>query len=99
MTCTTPSLSVKSGNSTRRCTLECAETHNTDRTMSHTDCCEYCAGPLAHHQIRARVQFHGQTIYVDHVPAWVCTHCGEQYFDAPVYKRLEAIARQREQIK
>jgi YgiT-type zinc finger domain-containing protein len=42
--------------------------------------------------------FHGQTIYVDNVPAWVCTQCGEQYFDAPVYKRLEAIARQPERI-
>ncbi len=34
----------------------------------------------------------------DHVPAWVCSKCGEQYFDAPVYKRLEQIARQRERI-
>jgi YgiT-type zinc finger domain-containing protein len=67
--------------------------------MSYTDCCECCEGPIAHRQIRARFQFHGQTIYVDHVPAWVCTHCGEQYFDAPVYKRLEAIARQRDRIQ
>jgi hypothetical protein len=29
----------------------------------------------------------------------VCKHCGEQYFDAPVYKRLEAIAQQRERIQ
>ena len=35
---------------------------------------------------------------IDDVPAWVCTHCGEQSFDAPVYKRLEAIARQPERI-
>ena len=66
--------------------------------MSHADCCEYCAGPLAHRQTLARFQFHGQTLYVNHVPAWVCTMCGEQYFDTPVYKRLEAIARQRERI-
>jgi len=36
---------------------------------------------------------------VDRVPAWVCAKCGEQYFDAPVYKRLEEIARRRRQIK
>ncbi len=66
--------------------------------MSHADCCACCAGPIAPRQVRARFHFHGQTIYVDHVPAWVCIHCGEQYFDAPVYKRLEAIARQRERI-
>jgi YgiT-type zinc finger domain-containing protein len=49
--------------------------------------------------IRARFHFKGQTIYVDGVPAWVCGRCGQQYFDAPVYKRLEAIARHRRQIK
>lgn len=67
--------------------------------MTSPDRCEFCDGIMEHRQIRARFQFHGQTIYVDHVPTWVCTHCGEQYFDAPVYKRLEAIARQRERIK
>jgi YgiT-type zinc finger domain-containing protein len=66
--------------------------------MSHADPCECGAGPLVPHQTRARFQFHGQTIDIDHVPAWVCTHCGEQYFDAPVYKRLETIARHRERI-
>jgi len=66
--------------------------------MTASDTCEFCDGSVEHHHIRARFQFHGQTIYVDRVPAWVCTHCGEQYFDAPVYKRLEAIARQCERI-
>jgi hypothetical protein len=49
--------------------------------------------------VRARFQFRGQTIYVDGVPAWVCGRCGEQYFEAPVYKRLEAIAKHRRRIK
>ena len=66
--------------------------------MMSIDTCEFCEGTVEHQQIRARFHFRGQTIYVDHVPAWVCTKCGEQYFDAPVYKRLEQIARQRERI-
>jgi len=33
------------------------------------------------------------------VPVWMCDRCGEQYFDAPVYKRLEEIAQQRERIQ
>ena len=33
------------------------------------------------------------------MPAWVCDKCSEQYFDAPIYKRLEEIAQQREQIQ
>jgi YgiT-type zinc finger domain-containing protein len=50
-------------------------------------------------RVLARFRFKGQTIYVENVPAWVCNKCGEQYFDAPVYKRLEGIARQREYIQ
>ncbi|MGH8057656.1 MAG: YgiT-type zinc finger protein [Candidatus Entotheonellia bacterium] len=61
--------------------------------------CEFCEGTVEHRQIRARFHFKGDTIYTDNVPAWVCVRCGEHYFDAPVYKRLEAIARQREHIE
>ena len=52
-------------------------------------------------QRRVLVRFHykGQTIYIENVPAWVCTKCGEKYFDAPVYKHLERIAQQRKQIQ
>lgn len=50
-------------------------------------------------RVLARFRFMGQTIYVENVPAWVCNRCGEQYYDAPVYKRLEEIARQRERIQ
>lgn len=67
--------------------------------MMPDEVCEFCEGAVESHRVRARFHFEGETIYVDHVPAWVCTKCGEQYFDAPVYKRLEAIARQRERIQ
>ena len=63
------------------------------------DRCEFCGGEVSQGAIRARFAFRGQTVYVDHVPAWVCARCGEQYFDAPVYKRLEAIAKQAHRIK
>ena len=61
--------------------------------------CEFCEGTVEYRRVRARFRFKGDTIYVDHVPAWVCVRCGEQYFDAPVYKRLEAIARDRNRIE
>jgi YgiT-type zinc finger domain-containing protein len=67
--------------------------------MMKDDQCEFCAGKVEHRLIRARFHFKGQTIYVDNVPAWVCTRCHEQYFDAPVYKRLEEIAKHRNRIK
>ncbi len=67
--------------------------------MAHTDACECCDGVVELRDVRARFHDHGQTIYIDHVPAWVCIRCGEQYFDAPVYKQLEAIAQRRAQIQ
>lgn len=67
--------------------------------MKKGDVCEFCDGTIEARLIRARFHFGGQTIYVDNVPAWVCTQCHEQYFDAPVYKRLEEIAKQRNRIK
>jgi len=63
------------------------------------DICEFCEGIVKERIIQARFHFKGQTIYVDRVPAWVCSNCGEQYFDAPVYNRLEEIAEHRTQIK
>lgn len=63
------------------------------------DMCEFCDGRVEERIIRARFHFKGKTIYVDRVPTWVCVKCGEQYFDAPVYKRLEEFAQHRAQIK
>ena len=40
-------------------------------------------------RILARFRYKGQTIYIEDVPAWVCKKCGEEYFDALVYKRLK----------
>ena len=63
------------------------------------DRCEFCAGEMEQQRVLARFRFKGETIYIDNVPAWVCNKCGEQYYDALVYKRLEEIAQQRERIQ
>ncbi|MEZ4867361.1 MAG: YgiT-type zinc finger protein [Caldilineaceae bacterium] len=63
------------------------------------ECCEYCEGELEQRRVLARFRYKGETIYIEHVPAWVCKQCGEQYYDAPVYKQMERIAQQREQIQ
>jgi len=67
--------------------------------MTKHDTCEYCDGKVEHRVVQARFRFKKQTIYIEGVPAWVCVKCGEQYFDAPVYKRLEAIAKDSSRIK
>lgn len=69
------------------------------KKMTTHDLCEFCDGKVKQRVIQARFHFKGQTIYVDRVPAWVCDKCGEQYFDAPVYKRLEEIAKRSRRIK
>lgn len=61
--------------------------------------CEFCTGELAQRRIQVRFPFRGGVTYVERVPATVCAGCGEYYLDAPVYKRLEAIARNRSRIK
>lgn len=61
--------------------------------------CELCDGELEQRRVLARFRFQGETIYIENVPAWVCKHCAEQYFDAPVYKQMEKIAQQRERIQ
>jgi hypothetical protein len=38
-------------------------------------------------------------MYVDHVPVRVCSNCGELYFEAGVYKKLEQIAQSKERIR
>lgn len=63
------------------------------------DQCEFCQGEMEQRRVLARFRFRGQTIYVENVPAWVCNRCGEQYFDAPIYKHLEEIAGQSERIQ
>ena len=67
--------------------------------MMKGDRCEFCEGEMEQRRVLARFRYKGQTVYIENVPAWVCNKCGEQYFDAPVYKRLERIAQQREHIQ
>jgi len=67
--------------------------------MMAGDRCEFCEGEMAQRRVLARFRYKGQTVYIENVPAWVCNKCGEQYFDASVYKHLERIAQQREHIQ
>jgi YgiT-type zinc finger domain-containing protein len=72
---------------------------NKKGNVTKVDRCEFCEGEMKKQIILARFRFKGETIYVENVPAWVCNKCGEQYFDAPIYKHLEEIAQQRESLK
>jgi len=61
--------------------------------------CEYCEGVVEAAVIRVPFHYRKETIYIDHVPVRMCRRCGEIYYEAAVYKRLEKIAANRQAIK
>jgi YgiT-type zinc finger domain-containing protein len=61
--------------------------------------CEYCDGVVEKAITRVSFKYKKETIYVDHVPVRMCRKCGEVYYEAEVYKRLEKLAENRRKIK
>lgn len=69
------------------------------RTPNKSEPCEYCEGTIEDRIIRVPFHYAGDTIYVDNAPVRVCNECGEIYFPAEVYKRLEKIAKNKRRIR
>ena len=63
------------------------------------DPCEFCDGEIEEGVMRVPFHYRQELIYVDNVPVKACRKCGELYFDAVVYKRLEKIAEGRKAIR
>ena len=63
------------------------------------DKCECCEGLVEEAVRRVPFRYKKETIYVDNVPVRVCRRCGEIYYEAEVYKKIEKIAANRKQIK
>ncbi len=63
------------------------------------DMCEYCNGTVEEKVAQVDFRYKGHIIYIKNVPVGVCNKCGERYFDAKVYKKLEEIARKKHKIK
>jgi YgiT-type zinc finger domain-containing protein len=53
--------------------------------------CEFCDTdqPQELKQVTVTRQRGGQWFIFEHVPAWVCPHCGHRYFDADVLEAME----------
>ncbi len=53
--------------------------------------CMYCSGNME----RGTAPFHtdrkGYHITLDRIPAWVCTQCGEVYFDEPEVEAIQEV--------
>lgn len=63
------------------------------------DSCEFCDGVIEETITRVPFHYRKELIYIDNVPVKSCRKCGELYFDATVYKRLERIAEGRNAIR
>ena len=61
--------------------------------------CEFCDCVIERKITRVPFNYKKEVIYVDNVPVRMCRKCGEVYYEAEVYKRLEAIAARRRKIK
>ena len=61
--------------------------------------CEFCDGTVEETVRRVPFHYRKEVIYIDNVPVRVCSKCGELYFEAAVYKRLETIAVKRNTIR
>jgi len=55
--------------------------------------CEFCDGTVERRVILTDFHYMGRTIYVDSVPAWVCTQCGEAYFEETEVNAVQNIIR------
>jgi len=43
--------------------------------------CYYCGGDMKKGETTYTVNRHGYHLLIDDVPAWICTQCGEVYFE------------------
>lgn len=61
--------------------------------------CEFCEGTVEPAVRCVPFRYKKETTYIDNVPVRVCRRCGEIYYEAEVYRKLEKIAANRQQIK
>ncbi len=52
-----------------------------------------CIGHYEERMITHNVRYHGQIIVIDHVPAEVCTECGDVLLRPETVRKIEALLR------
>jgi len=56
-----------------------------------------CPGEYEEKKIVHTVRYNGQVIVIDHVPAEVCSICGDVLFHPKTVRQIERLLRKREQ--
>ena len=52
--------------------------------------CTFCKAPMKRSTAPLTIDRKGYHLHWNDVPAWVCTQCGEPYFELDVLDRIEA---------
>jgi YgiT-type zinc finger domain-containing protein len=55
--------------------------------------CYFCKGKVVQQPTSVDFWWGDDLKIIENVPAGVCTQCGEKYFEAPVYKQMERLAK------
>jgi len=61
--------------------------------------CEYCEGRVRRQIVDEDFRYRGELILIQEVPVGVCDRCGSKYYPAQVLKKMQEIARNRDQIE
>ena len=59
--------------------------------MTHS--CYFCKGKVVQQPPSVDFWWGDDLKIIENVPAGICTQCGEKYFDSPVYKQMERLAK------
>lgn len=51
--------------------------------------CDLCGGPLTEQEVTYTVQLGDRFVVVEHVPAKVCSQCGERLYSPDTVERLQ----------
>ena len=55
--------------------------------------CMYCQGEMHKGTAPVHIDRHGIHVSLDEVPAWVCSQCGEAYFEESQVDSIQGIVR------
>lgn len=60
--------------------------------------CVFCGGRLKRASVTFTYEEHDRYMFVEHVPAEVCEHCGEKLYSPDVTDTLLALAKQKKVV-
>lgn len=61
--------------------------------------CVFCGGDIGEKIVTVVKERNGEVLIIEHVPAGVCTQCGEREYEAEVASKLEGILKERKAVQ